>query len=100
MKRVSKGGKSINSIKSWSQSDYSEGWGDGDTFGVTEALGVALGEADLVATGLLDGVAEAEAEAEGLGSIEGDGATEGTTITSGEGVGSGAEVTLSRSQTR
>ena len=57
---------------------------------------MALGEADLVATGLAD------AEADGLGSrvAAGDGGIDGTTTTSGDGVGSGFEVTLSRSQTK
>ncbi|HLC88349.1 MAG TPA: hypothetical protein VJG66_04850 [Patescibacteria group bacterium] len=52
---------------------------------------------DLVAS-LPFGLAEAEAEALGLGAI--DGAADGATTTSGEGVGSGCWVTLSLNQTR
>lgn len=63
-------------------------------------MAVALGEADLEATGEPDGAIEAEAEALGEGSTLGLGSVEGTTITSGDGVGSGFEATLSRSQTK
>lgn len=61
---------------------------------------MALGDADLVATGDPEGATEADAEAVGVGSKDGLGSVEGTTTTSGDGVGSGLLVTLSRSHTK
>lgn len=65
---------------------------------------LALGEADLVLPDLVAsfpfGLADAEAEALGLGASDGEGAIDGAKTTSGEGVGSGWEVTLSRSHTK
>lgn len=58
----------------------------------------ALGDADLVATGLPEGVAEALAD--GLGSRDGEGKADGATTISGDEVGSGFEVTLSLNQTK
>ena len=73
------------------------GFGDvvalGEAVGFAEALTDAEGDATF-------GLAEADAEADGLGSRAGDGETDGATTTSGDGVGSGFEVTLSLSQTR
>ncbi|MBI2594022.1 hypothetical protein HYW44_05275 [Candidatus Daviesbacteria bacterium] len=64
----------------------------------------ADGLADLVLPDLVAsfpfGLADAEAEALGLGSKLGEGVTDGAITTSGEGVGSGVDVTLSRSQTK